>query len=777
MDTRAKGVAHHSKAGVSIILAGVIAAVLLLAASASAAELTHLESLGGATPVTLGTPTGLAVDQATHQVYVIDSAAGAVSRWNEDGTPADFSALGSTNLINGQGAGDATPQGGLNFGASNEVQVAIDQSGGATNGDIYVTQSGAQLIDIFASTGEYLGQITEYKAGSAATGAVTPLVEPCGVAVGPDGRVYVADWPTGIHVYQPSGQPVTNTDSSSNLEAGAAPNNCALAVGVAPASGYLFANVFSGAVNKLDATTGNNSYNIAAGTKTVVVDPANGYVVTVGSNGLGVWDASGATAAVSVSSTPLTSVGEGVAVDGASGRVYATRAGDTHVEVYGSGASGPRFPLHVTVTGEGEVNSSPPGVSGCKEAAGTCTAEFEEGKTVTLTPTAVSGFSEFGEWTGACSGSGTCEVTMTEAKSVGAVFHAIVRAEFPVNVTITGEGEVVGTSIACPGTCTESRAEGQTVTLQETPETGWHLVGWTGVACAGGNSGATCAFTMPSAAANVHAEFAETPVGTFSLTVFVTGPGSVSADSAPISGCTEAGGASCSGLYSGAVQLTATATPGSGSVFAGWIGCAHTSATACEVAVTAAKEVYAVFLKEGTAGAPGKSIVIGTATTAECPNGGVTVQVEGQPATKTAICNGASGSDGANGAIGPTGAPGPQGPTGAQGPAGSSGARGATGAQGPTGLTGPQGPQGPAAKVTCKVQQQKGGKKVKVTCTVKYPAGASGSSANWLLRHAGHVVRRGHVDRRGAIDLGPLGPGRYRLHVAGQRHGRLIVVG
>jgi hypothetical protein len=45
----------------------------------------------------------------------------------------------------------------------------------------------------------------------------------------------------------------------------------------------------------------------------------------------------------------------------------------------------------------------------------------------------------------------------------------------------------------------------------------------------------------------------------------------------------------------------------------------------------------------GTAGTNGKSVQLGTPTGAECSSGGVTVQVEGTPASKKPVCNGQTG--------------------------------------------------------------------------------------------------------------------------------------
>ena len=69
-------------------------------------------------------------------------------------------------------------------------------------------------------------------------------------------------------------------------------------------------------------------------------------------------------------------------------------------------------------SGNGSVTSEPAGIS-CDTA---CASDFEHGTTVTLTAAPATG-STFAGWSGAeCSGTGACEVTMTEDKSVTATF-------------------------------------------------------------------------------------------------------------------------------------------------------------------------------------------------------------------------------------------------------------------------------------------------------------------------------------------------------------------
>jgi aryl-phospho-beta-D-glucosidase BglC (GH1 family) len=68
--------------------------------------------------------------------------------------------------------------------------------------------------------------------------------------------------------------------------------------------------------------------------------------------------------------------------------------------------------------GSGAVTSSPSGIS----CGSTCVASYSNGTSVTLTAAAASG-STFGGWSGGCSGTGTCTVSMTAARSVTATFN------------------------------------------------------------------------------------------------------------------------------------------------------------------------------------------------------------------------------------------------------------------------------------------------------------------------------------------------------------------
>jgi hypothetical protein len=107
---------------------------------------------------------------------------------------------------------------------------------------------------------------------------------------------------------------------------------------------------------------------------------------------------------------------------------------------------------------------------------------IREGTKVKLTEKPVG--TTFEGWGGACSGTGTCEVTMSEPITVEAKFKEVVLAEFPVEATVTGEGEVIGSeaavAIKCKassGTCSEEIEEGAKATLEANADAGWKFDG------------------------------------------------------------------------------------------------------------------------------------------------------------------------------------------------------------------------------------------------------------------------------------------------------------
>ncbi len=134
-------------------------------------------------------------------------------------------------------------------------------------------------------------------------------------------------------------------------------------------------------------------------------------------------------------------------------------------------------------TGSGSVVSSPAGIA-CGED---CSETLNAGTVITLTSTPATG-STFTGWSGDCTGSGACVVTMNGAKSVTANFslnsYALTTA-----TAGTGSGSV---TLDPPG---GTYNHGTVVTVTPTPATGSTFTGWSGD-CTG--SGA-CVVTMNGA--------------------------------------------------------------------------------------------------------------------------------------------------------------------------------------------------------------------------------------------------------------------------------------
>ena len=233
--------------------------------------------------------------------------------------------------------------------------------------------------------------------------------------------------------------------------------------------------------------------------------------------------------------------------------------------------------------GTGTVSSNPAGIN-CEQA---CSASFSSGTQVTLTASPTRN-SFFAGWSGACSGTGVCKVTMMQNLSVMASFST--SPVLTAALAGTGTGTVTSnpSGINCGQTCSATFDPGASVTLTATAAANSSFAGWTGGNC---SSSPTCLVTL-SASEKVTAIFnliQAAPV----LTVVPGGTGTGTVTSTPAGiNC----GQTCNASFPAGTQVTLTESPNTGSIFAGWAGggCSGTSAT-CILTLEANQQVTATF--------------------------------------------------------------------------------------------------------------------------------------------------------------------------------------
>jgi hypothetical protein len=169
-------------------------------------------------------------------------------------------------------------------------------------------------------------------------------------------------------------------------------------------------------------------------------------------------------------------------------------------------------------TGSGLVTSSPPGIN-CSASSNQCAAPFVVGTQVTLTGSASAG-STFAGWSsGGCSGTGTCQATMSGGQTVTATFNQIPSFMLSVAAAGTGLGTVTSSpsGINCGATCSASFQSGTQVILTAAAANGSTFAGWSGGGCSGDE---TCT-VMLGANTTVTASFAATSAGNLTLVAAV----------------------------------------------------------------------------------------------------------------------------------------------------------------------------------------------------------------------------------------------------------------
>lgn len=234
-------------------------------------------------------------------------------------------------------------------------------------------------------------------------------------------------------------------------------------------------------------------------------------------------------------------------------------------------------------SGSGTVTSSPAAIN----CGSTCSASFSQGTSVKLTATPLSG-STFSGWSGACTGTGTCNVTMDSNKTVTATFNTggySISGKVTLNgsglsrVTITLKGAWSTTATTgSDGSYIFTGAQNGSYTI--TPSKSGYTF-----------TPSSRSITVNNANVTVPDFTATQTTQTFALTVMKAGTGSGTVTSSPEGiNC----GITCTASFNQGTSVNLIATPLSGYTFGGWNGACNGTGT-CTVVMDANKSVTAMF--------------------------------------------------------------------------------------------------------------------------------------------------------------------------------------
>lgn len=347
------------------------AALALTAAPAFAGHIHPFQSSFDGADTTAGAfsdVSRVAVDQATGDVYVVDGT--SVDKFNASGVAQNFSALGSSSLT----SACFTAKGGREGAeAAGNRNIAIDNSGGPNDGDIYVNRNdfdgGDSDLCAYDPAGNFLWRLT-------------PPGFAEGLAIDSAGHIW-------------TGNDATNTaeEFDNNGSAGNPPALIA-SVAVGPVSGLAFNS--AGSPNELFAVEagggGVNRYTSEAPSGrfdpgpafAAAVDPVTGHLYVVHPDQFDEYETSGPPApSFSRSGVGLLSGAIGIAVNGTgaggvpAGTVYVSEPATQSVDVFGpaettptptTGVAFPVGPNTATLHGiaEPDIDHAGPPITGCE---------------------------------------------------------------------------------------------------------------------------------------------------------------------------------------------------------------------------------------------------------------------------------------------------------------------------------------------------------------------------------------------------------------------------
>jgi DNA-binding beta-propeller fold protein YncE len=358
-------------------------------------------SFGATETTAFENPNGIAIDESTREVYVAAIGDDTVYKFDASGKPVEFAALKSHAL-----AGSATPAGSFAFPSDahgTPAAIAVDNSTNSSDpsaGDLYVMDAGHGVIDKFNSEGRYLSQITGF---APATGSAE--YELLGIAVDSTGNLLATvavreqteqippniavdtfDDSAGNHLVAEQLNP-DGGDEGGGIHGQS--QSYGFTVGPAgddylPYAGCSCMAKFGQKLSALGRIDPGGSGDVA-----LAVDPATGHVYADAQTSVAEWD----TGAMDRGSETISESSEeeatgtlvsrfgspqlsgssgqgGIAVNGASGKIYVSNPADGKIYVFGSDAPAVTAGLATAVTKEaatlhGTVDSRGSAIASC----------------------------------------------------------------------------------------------------------------------------------------------------------------------------------------------------------------------------------------------------------------------------------------------------------------------------------------------------------------------------------------------------------------------------
>ncbi len=366
------------------------------------------------TGVPFSNPNGIAVDEATGDVYVADIATtNAVYKFDANGNPVNFNfPAGSKEAPGNTLEGADTPAGSFSFpaGYGTPAAIAVDNACVQHNpaltgkaceefdpsaGDLYVMDAGDGVIDKFSPEGRYLSQMSGFPPASLGFESEQLM----GLGVDGSGTVHVSDAMVGPLVEEFDSAPMNRLVARQGLSfsLSESDNSDELAYGFAvSATGDDY--MMYGPSCSCTAEFGQRFSYLGdmdgkeAGDVALAVNPATGELYADDQSSVAEWDTgamnrneqqkykyvSGTFVARFGSSELSGTSGEGgIAVDGASGEIYVSNPANGKVYVFGSDAPA------VTVSGPMNVTTQAASLNGTVDPRGgaVSSCEFEYGLT------------------------------------------------------------------------------------------------------------------------------------------------------------------------------------------------------------------------------------------------------------------------------------------------------------------------------------------------------------------------------------------------------------